>query len=75
MLDSRDKTFPVLMTHQSMKNPCTSINFLKKVTLELLGKRCFLSRFEVEEIQLHLINSVQERDVISRIVQEALMML
>jgi hypothetical protein len=58
-----------------MKKTCTSVTFLEKITLDLLGKERFLSRFEVEEIQLHLINSVQKRDVISRIVQEALLML
>jgi hypothetical protein len=73
MLDGRDETFLVLVTRQSMKKACTSITVLEEITLELLSKKCFLSRLKVEKIQLQLINHVQERDVIFGIMQEVLM--
>ena len=42
-LDGRDETFPVLVTHQSMKKACTSVTVLEEITLELLSKKRFLS--------------------------------
>jgi len=38
MQDDRDETLPMFMTHQSMKKTCTSVTFLEKITLDLLGK-------------------------------------
>jgi hypothetical protein len=42
-LDGRDETFPVLVTHQSMKKACTSVTVLEEITLELMSKKGFLS--------------------------------
>ena len=66
-LDGRDEAFPVSVTHQSMKEACTSITVLEEIALELLRKESLLSRFEIKKIQLHLIDPVQERNIISGI--------
>jgi hypothetical protein len=62
-LDDKDGTFHVLVTHQNMKKTWTSVTVLEEITLE------------VEMIQLQFINPVQERDVISGIIKEVLMIL
>jgi hypothetical protein len=50
-----------------MKEACTSIIVLEEIALELLRKESLLSRFEIEKIQLHLIDPVHERNIISGI--------
>jgi hypothetical protein len=47
-----------------VKEACTSVNVLEEIALELLKKESLLSRFEIEKIQLHLIDPVQERNII-----------
>jgi hypothetical protein len=63
-LDGRDEAFSMSVTHQSVKEACTSVNVLEEIALELLKKESLLSRFEIEKIQLHLIDPVQERNII-----------